>query len=195
MLETDSNRFSYQSLFKIQLFYHSMDNFLLLERNSELEKLSSNLGFTKTYFLEDFTLITAETKKQLLTKLKTANPPTIYRPPTEDLLRFAVEKTSIDIILGIEKIHAKDSLHYLRGGLDQVLCKIAKGKNKTIAFSFSDILNSTSRSKLLARMAFNLKLCKKYKINVLFSNFSSHKEEIRSAKDLEAFLKLLSKCN
>ena len=93
----------------------------------------------------------------------------------------------------METINPKDSVHFLRGGLDQITCRIAKNKGKTIAFSFFEILNSRNRDKLIARMKFNIKLCKKYKVKTLFANFSTKKMELRSAKDLKSFWTFLNK--
>ena len=95
------------------------------------------------------------------------------------------------MVMGIEKIHPKDSLHYPRAGLDQVLCNLARENDKIIAFSFEDLLNSNNLPKLLNRMAFNLKLCHKYKIKVLFSNFSKNLWEMRAPKELIAVWELL----
>jgi len=172
-----------------------MDNLILLPKNQEFEELSAKLGFSRTLFLEtDAVIIEAKTKKELLLKTNRAVSKkllTLYKPPTEDLLRFALEKTPISMVLGIEHIHPKESTHFVRGGLDQILCKIAAEKDKIIAFSFSDILNSPQRSKLLARMMFNIKLCKKYKVKVFFSNFSMEQMEMRSARDLLSFWNVL----
>ena len=165
-----------------------MENYLLIKKSEELEKF----GFTRTYFLEDFVIIEAETNKDLLKKIREAKgKKTVFRAKSEDMLRFALEKTNVDVVLGAETINPKDSVHFVRGGLDQITCKIAAEKGKFIGFSFSDILNSKNKGKLLARMKLNLKLCKKYKVGVIFSNFSKFKEEIRSAKDLEVFLSVL----
>ena len=169
-----------------------MYNYLLIKKTEELEKLSKQLGFTKTFFLEDFNIIKSSTKKGILKEIK-QNKINLLIASTEELLRFALEKTSVDIVMGMEKIHPKDSVHFVRGGLDQVLCKIARDKKKIFSFSFSDILNSSSRGKLMGRVMFNLKLCKKYNVNVIFSNFSSIKEEMRARKDLEVFLQILKK--
>src|SRR3989338_4290271 len=127
-----------------------MDNYLFLPRNATDEHLSMNLGFTKTFFQEDFLFIEEQSPKRLLQKWSIkGQKKVIYRPTTEEMVRFAIEKTSIPIILGIENIHSKDSLHYPRSGLDHILCTLAAEKDKIIAFSFSNILNSTNREKLL----------------------------------------------
>ncbi len=174
-----------------------MENLLLIRKNTELEELSRKLGFTKTLFLdEDFLLVRGKNQKELLDQIKEAqrkNKLAFYRPETEEMLRFALEHSSVDLVFGMEKINPSDSLHYLRGGLDQILCKIAADKEKTLGFSFQQILEAKDKNKLIARMKFNLKLCKKYKVKTVFGNFSLKKEELRSAQDLEAFLRVLEK--
>ena len=170
-----------------------MDNYLLLKRSSELEELSKNLGFSRTYFSDDLVLIKGKSKKELLKEISKSKGLLIYKPDTEEMLRFALEKTKINIIYGMESINLKDSFHYVRGGLDQVTCKIAKKNNKKVAFSFSEILNLKEKGKLLARIRLNLKLCKKYKVEVIFSNFSLDKMEMRSCKDLASFKRVIEK--
>ena len=85
----------------------------------------------------------------------------------EKRLRHLLEKGKHQTIVGAESIHHKDSLHYLRSGLDQIACKIARKKGKTIAFSFETLRNSKNPQKqaqLLARMSQNMRLCQKYKV-------------------------------
>jgi len=170
-----------------------MNNIILIKRTKELEQLTKQLGFSETLFLDDVTIIEAKTKKELLKKLQKTNKFTIFKPIDEDLLRFALEKTKVKLIYGMESINPKDSVHYVRGGLDQITCKIAKDKKKIIGFSFSEVLNAKNQHKLLARIKANLKLCKKYKVDTIFTNFSKKEEEIRSKKDLTAFLRMLNK--
>ncbi|NQV91166.1 hypothetical protein HQ489_01720 [Candidatus Woesearchaeota archaeon] len=167
-----------------------MDNIILLKKTKELEDLCRSLGFEKTLFLDDVKVIEAKTNKDLLKKYSQF---TIVKPITEDLLRFALEKTKINLVYGMEFLHPKDSVHYVRGGLDQIICKIAAEKGKIIGFSFSDILHAKNQPKLLGRMRANLRLCKKYNVHILFGNFSTCKEDIRSKKDLVAFLRTLRK--
>lgn len=171
-----------------------MQNILLIKRNKGLEELSKELGFSKVLFLDDFVLVKGNNKKELLKKIKEARKQeklVLYKAESEELLRFALEKTKVDIVYGMEKINPRDSVHYVRGGLDQITCKIAAAERKTMGFSFSEILNSSNKGKLLARMILNVKLCKKYKVKMLFSNFSLSLEEMRSAKDLAKFWKLI----
>ncbi len=91
----------------------------------------------------------------------------------------------------MEKIHPKDSLHFVRGGLDQVLCKIAAERGKIIGFSFAELLNSSDQAGWLSRVKANVRLCRKYKVKMLLSTFAVAKMELRSRKDLEAFSRIV----
>lgn len=170
-----------------------MDNIILTSENKEIETLSQRLGFTRTLFLDkDFLLLETKSKKEILDAVSRAKgKPIFYRATDEETLRFVLERTPIKLIFGMEYLAAKDSLHHVRGGLDQVLCKIAAEKGKIVAFSFNDLLLATNKGALLARMKFNIKLCQKYKVKTFFSTFARNKWELRSAKDLEALWRVL----
>ena len=107
------------------------------------------------------------------------------------MFRFALERTPVDIIIGAEMIHPKDSVHYLRSGIDQVLASIAADKGKIIGFSFSEILNARHPQRLLARMKMNIEICNKYTVKTFFGNFSVLREEMRSKKDLMVFTSMI----
>ncbi len=172
-----------------------MDNYLCLKETKEAVMLSASLGYENTFFQgKDFEIITASSKKELLLKarqLKQKKVRVFFKPSSEELLRFALEKVPVDGVIGVEEVHPTDSVHYLRGGLDQMLCTFAGQGGKVVVFSFSSVLNSSFRSKLLARMMFNLRLCRKYDVTVILTNFSSSLVEMRSAKDLAAFERVL----
>src|SRR3989344_6805063 len=169
---------------------------ILLKKTEELEKLLKELGLEQVYFLEDIALIKGDSPKEILAQLKEARKNKkllVYQAGfKEDALRFVLEKTEVKIVYGMENIHETDSLHYPRGGLDQILCRIAAENGKIVAFSFNEILNSIKRSKLLNRIEFNLRLCRKYKVKTGLFSFTEKKEEIRSKKDLEAFFRILN---
>jgi len=170
-------------------------NILLLQRSREAEELSKKLGFTQALFLfEDIVLLEGVDKKKLLQEVnlaKSKKKMVIYKVTNEEMLRFVLEKTAVDMVIGIEGIHEKDSVHHVRGGLDDVFCKIAAAHDKMIGFSFSEVLNSAHKGRLMARMMLNITLCKKYKVKTVWSNFSSCLEDMRSSKDLDAFGRVL----
>lgn len=158
-----------------------MENYLFVKRSTELESLSTELGYGTTYFLEDIVIIKNGSKKEILKQCK-GNKIKIFKPATEELLRFALEKTPIDIVYGIEEINPRDSTHYVRGGLDQVVCKIAAANKKIIGFSYADLINSKDKANVLARIRLNLKLCTKYGVKTVVASFGT---ELRARKDVE----------
>lgn len=172
-----------------------MDDYVFMKKNAEAEKLATELGFTKLNFLDsNFVILKGKTQKELLKEIESARNKkfkTVFRADSEEMLRFALEKNGVDIIYGMESINPKDSLHFVRGGLDQVLCNIAAEKEKILAFSFAEILNSHDKAKLLARIMFNVKLCKKYRVQIMLCSFVRSREEMRSAKDLQALGRVL----
>ena len=105
--------------------------------------------------------------------------------------RKILENKNVDILLNPEKATYKDSLHHRNSGLDQVLCSIANRNGIAIGFSFNEILNAKSRYKTLGRMMQNIRLCRKYKVNIVFATFAKNKWELRSKSDLESFAKVL----
>ena len=113
-----------------------MDNIVLCKKSPELELFCRELGFSETLFLDEVELITENNPKLLCQKIEQAyhkKKVVIYKATTEALLRLVLERTAAEIVLGVEQINPEDSVHYVRGGLDQVLCKIAAEKGKIIA--------------------------------------------------------------
>ena len=105
---------------------------------------------------------------------------------TDKKLRQLIESKGNETIFAAESIHAKDSFHYLRAGLDQITLKIAHKRNKTIGFSFEDlkkIKNPIKQAKILARMQQNMCLCKKYLV----------KTKVTAKVEKESFQKILQK--
>jgi RNase P/RNase MRP subunit p30 len=105
--------------------------------------------------------------------------------------RKIVENKKIDILINPEKYSRNDSLHYRNSGLDQISCKLANKNKIAIGFSFSQFLNSDNRSELLGRMIQNVRLCRKYKVKMVVASFAKNKYEMRDAKDLLAFCRVI----
>ncbi len=173
-----------------------MDNIAFFPRTAEAEQLCTTFGFTHTLFSDSVALLQEADIRKLIQNIqqqKQKQKLVIVHPGSEEQLRAVLEKTSADMVMGLESIHPKDSLHYVRSGLDQVLCSIAAKRQKTVAFSFASLLQTDYRPKLLARMMFNIQLCRKYGVSTFFGNFSSSPEELRSKKDLQALQRLLER--
>ena len=131
--------------------------------------------------------------KDLRSEINKAKSPVIVLGGDEKINRSAVENKKVDILLSPELNKSKDHLHYRKSGLNQVLCKLAKKNGVAIGFDFSLLLNSKERSKILGRMILNYKLCKKYKVKMVFSSFSKDKFELRNEDCMRVFERILEK--
>lgn len=107
--------------------------------------------------------------------------------------RYVVEKTKTDILFGLEQQKKPDSMHHRNSGLNQVLCKLANKNKVMIGIPFSIILKTGDmlRSRLLGRIAQNIKFCKKYDVEMVVASFAHEPYEMRSPKDLAALCVLL----
>ena len=164
-----------------------MDDLILMEKMPELLAVSQELGFETPLFLEDIGLIREDSPKWLLKKIQECQRKKkfiVYRPAREEMLRFALERTAVQMVVGVESIHTQDSVSGVRSGLDQVLCRIAAAKGKMVGISIQDLLYTKDRPRLLARIMVNLSLCKKYGVLVVFASFATKKEELRSKADI-----------
>ncbi|MBI2573265.1 hypothetical protein HYV86_05370 [Candidatus Woesearchaeota archaeon] len=173
-----------------------MDNYVLLAYTKELEEKSIKLGFTRVLFLgRDLVVSKATTPKDLLSDCQKAHQQKkklIYFVPKPELLRFAIEKAPVDLILGIEELYPHDSLHYPKAGMDQVLGPLAKQKKRIVGFSFSSLLHTSHRARMMMRIAFNAKVCKKYGVDMVWSTFAGNPTDLRSVKDLEMLWRFLT---
>jgi len=129
-------------------------------------------SFEKTYTVK---IKKSPSKKQELNIIKTPDP------------RKALENKNTDVLLDPYHYIKKDSLHFRNSGLNQVVCKIAKKNKIIIAFSFSNILKSKNRNKILERIKQNIKLCRKYKVPMIIASFAENEYELRTAKELQNF--------
>jgi RNase P/RNase MRP subunit p30 len=85
----------------------------------------------------------------------------------------------------------RDFIHQRDSGLDQVICKEMHKYGVKYAVPFSAILNSDDKARLLGRVIQNIRLCKKYKVDVLIASFAEKPYEMRNAQDLIAFSRTL----
>ena len=109
------------------------------------------------------------------------------------LIRKVFESRNVDLICNLELNNLKDHTHFVNSGFDQVLCKIAKKRNKIICFDFSQILlvKGKLRSRLLSRIMQNIKICKKYKVGTTIASFAKDPKQMRYYHDLIALLIVL----
>ncbi len=99
--------------------------------------------------------------------------------------RQAFESKQVKLIVP-DTDYPKDHTHYRNSGIDQILAKIAKQKNKTIIFDFSELLNSSKKQLVLGRWMQNARILKKYKVCFEICSLASQPTELKTAQDLKA---------
>lgn len=90
----------------------------------------------------------------------------------------------------LELLEKKDSFHYRRGGLNQILCKLAGKYGKTVFFNLN-LLKGKNKEVMMGRMMQNIKLCRKFKVQMKAGFFPLVKEEIKNPEDVKSLLKVL----
>jgi RNase P/RNase MRP subunit p30 len=103
-------------------------------------------------------------------------------------IRETVEKDRPDVLFGMESQKKRDYMHQRNSGINQVVCDIANSKNVAFGFSFKQILEARNKHILLGRIMQNLRLCKKYNSKIIFASFAEKPYQMRSGRDLAAFL-------
>lgn len=93
-----------------------------------------------------------------------------------------------NVLFDIEE--EKDSMHQRKSGLNQVLCKLMKERNVSYGISINSILRSGNRAQLMGRIMQNVRLCQKYKVNIVVGSFASSSNEMRNPDDIESLLRL-----
>ena len=102
--------------------------------------------------------------------------------------RELIEGKKISMIYGFEESPRRDSMHQQASGLNHIMCTLAKSSNVAIGFSYSSLQNNPM---ITGRMMQNLKLCKKYKNNVLVGSFATNPLQLRSRYDVASLFRLI----
>ena len=112
----------------------------------------------------------------------------IFSSNDDELNRKILEKEKIDILL-INLSGKKDFQKQRDSGFNQVLAKIAKEKNVAIGINFDEIIQSSEKPKILARLKQNISLCNKNKLKMKFIiQNSENRRDIYDLKSLGAVL-------
>lgn len=146
-----------------------------------LSKETIELGYSKIYNIK---LIKPKTIKDLSRIQKSKD---LVIVEGGKLNREILENRNVDILVSPEREEGRDSFHQRHSGLNQVLCKIAKKNRIAIAFNFNDILNAKNKHRILGKMMQNIRLCRKYKVDMIIASFAREKYEMRNPNDLISF--------
>lgn len=109
----------------------------------------------------------------------------IFSSDDDELNRKILEKEDINVLL-LNLTGRKDFQKQRNSGFNQVLAKLAKKKNVAMGINLDEIVSSNSimKSKILARISQNIKLCNKNKLKMKF--IAQNKNNERNIYDLKS---------
>ncbi len=127
-----------------------------------------------------------EQARKLIDKAKKENKQVIVKGKDIEFNRKILEMRKVNILVLNHKI-GRDKLKERDSGLNQVLCKIAKDNNITLAIDFNELKeeDKKQRAKIISRIIQNIKFIKKYKNKLEIINKPQDK------LSLSAFLRIL----
>ena len=128
---------------------------------------------------------TFEKARAKIRTLKKENKKIIFSSDNDELNRKILEKEKIDILL-LNQENRKDFMKQRNSGFNQVLAKIAKKNKVTIGINLDEIIESKypEKSRIIARIKQNVKLCNKNKLKMKF--IPQKKKNERNLHDLKA---------
>lgn len=172
---------------------------VVASRNNEADLLETaeKLGFKELIFL--YMDIKKKTPKLSSSKLKVYTALLIDNIKEADKAKknfdlvFApaqrsfFERKEIKYLINAENSKGNDFLYQKRAGLDDVMCRLAKEKNKVVVFN----IQLLAQENILSRMIQNARLCRKYKVRTLVASLAKSPLEMRAPKDLAGFARML----
>jgi len=90
----------------------------------------------------------------------------------------------VDIIFNLETGKMKDFMHHRASGLNDVFAKQAKANKISICFNIG--LLKSNKDVILGRMMQNVRICRKYKINMILSSFATNEYEMKGTSDIKS---------
>lgn len=99
--------------------------------------------------------------------------------------KMSDEKLDMDFVYGLELSSRQDYIHQRNSGLNHILAKQLKEKDIVVCFGLSYALEEN----VLGRMRQNVKLCRKYKVKMIYVSLACDEFGLRSEHDLQYFAK------
>lgn len=152
---------------------------LIKTNKDEAISLSKKLGFSDIFFIQNEDIIKniKEIRKNKFNLVLGGN---------DELNRAILTNKSTSILLNPEP-NTKDSIKQKNSGLNDVLCNLANKNKIAVAFSIDRLKDLN----LLGKILQNIKLCKKYKVKMLFFTLARHKYDLVASSDMLSTLYVL----
>ena len=154
-------------------------------------QMAERLGYDRLVFVYEKAGPMVESSKVKIEKAVLAKPNKVGRVKgtviveCSDYLRYALESKNVDIIFNLEN-QKKDFMHHRNSGLNQVLAGLAHKNKIKIGVSLSNIFKAENmlRSQILGRIMQNIRICRKYKVDMVLASFAHEPFEMRTPKDI-----------
>lgn len=119
-----------------------------------------------------------EKTKQLIKKSAEKDKLIIVQAQNDVYNRKILEYGKFSILLGVEAGSRKNTLRQIDSGLNHVLAKIAAKNKIALGTDLSEIqkLSKNEKAKRLAKIAQNIKICRKAKCKIVLLNYSDKKD-------------------
>ncbi|MCS7134605.1 MAG: hypothetical protein NZ889_01985, partial [Candidatus Pacearchaeota archaeon] len=186
-------------------------DFFVGRRNEEIKAFAKEKGFEEIFFVKEIKSIFDFEKKdkeffdacliktrnldflrRMVDKARNYFDDILVLGTTDIINRRALEHTKVSALVSPEFSRSEDFLYQRNSGLNHVLCRIANENKKMIIFRMKDFSGTKeNKASFFGKLIQNLKLCRKYKVNYLLTNFSSKKDEILHAKQLTSLEQIL----
>jgi hypothetical protein len=102
--------------------------------------------------------------------------------------KMSEEIPKADIVFGLELSSRQDYMHQRNSGLNHILAKQLKEKDIVVCFSLNSVFENEV---VLGRMKQNVKLCRKYKVKMIYASLASDEFGLRTEHDLQYFAKAI----
>ncbi len=183
---------------RAQLLNHTEIIFLKpFKKPSEIKQYREHLKTQKIPLKYDIGVLIPITKVSdlaLAQKLKQfVKTVAVISDGSEKINRACLESKHVSHVFNLSTATGRDHTHYRRGGVNQVLAKLARDNKITYGVSFSRLLEETGWNgvRLLGRWLFNAKIFNKYKVPITIVSLASRPENIRSPAILEATKRII----
>ncbi len=175
------------------VFLHTLNYSNKTQARNEIDKIKQNI----TYRFNAIQIIIENldnSTQQFINSLKQDFDLVVGVGGLNKVNRFFLEQTNIDFLQDPQNSQFTpkfDFIHHFNSGLNHVLCQIARENNINFLFSLNFTKNKRLISKETGRFIQNIKLARKYNINI-YSNFIiNHEYDIKTIKELDAINNLL----
>lgn len=165
-------------------------NLISLENSVYLKKISSKTEISKDdncdgYFIE----ANEKEARRIIDSLKGKNKKIALIGSDDAFNRRAIETLKIDFLVSPEKELKKDTLRQKDSGLNHIVAKEAKKKNIPIVIDLGSFTkkDKTEKIKILARLAQNVKICRRAKCDIKIASFAKTAQETFDEKGRQAF--------